>query len=70
MRRNSRIDSKSSLRLLLCVSAFHSVPRSDTFPDMKLIGRILILLGLAAIVGCEKDIREPGEPRIQMNVPR
>jgi hypothetical protein len=37
---------------------------------MKLIGRILILLGLAAIVGCEKDIREPGEPRIQMNVPR
>jgi hypothetical protein len=35
---------------------------------MKLLGIILVLLGLAATVGCEKDIREPGEPRISTNV--
>jgi hypothetical protein len=34
---------------------------------VKWIGLILMLLGLAATVGCEKDIREPGEPRIQVN---
>ena len=35
---------------------------------MKLLSIILVLLGLAATVGCEKDIREPGEPRIVVNL--
>ena len=35
---------------------------------MKLIGICLILLGLALTVGCEKDVREPGEPRVSLAV--
>ena len=37
---------------------------------MKLMGVILVLLGLAAVSGCEKDVREPGEPRIQFLAPQ
>jgi hypothetical protein len=36
---------------------------------VKLIGIILVLLGLAAIGGCEKDVREPGEPRVLFPAP-
>jgi len=36
---------------------------------MKLLGTILLLLlGLAATIGCERDVREPGEPRILSNM--
>jgi hypothetical protein len=31
---------------------------------VKKIGIILAFLGFIAAIGCEKDIREPGEPRI------
>jgi hypothetical protein len=31
---------------------------------VKLIGIVFALLGFTAMVGCEKDVREPGEPRV------
>jgi hypothetical protein len=33
------------------------------------MGIVLLLLGLAAAGGCEKDVREPGEPRVQFLAP-
>ena len=32
-----------------------------------MIGILLFLFCLAAIVGCERDVREPGEPRVLFN---
>lgn len=32
-----------------------------------MIGMIFVLMVLAVQIGCEKDIREPGEPRIVAN---
>jgi hypothetical protein len=37
---------------------------------MKPMRIILVLLGLTAISGCEKDVREPGEPRVQFLAPQ
>jgi|GEM_PF-5838881 len=39
-------------------------------PHMKLIGLALVLLGLVALAGCEKDVREPGQPRVAFQMPR
>jgi hypothetical protein len=34
---------------------------------VKLIGIVLALLGLTVMAGCEKDVREPGEPRVLLS---
>jgi len=36
---------------------------------VKILLIILTLLCLASLVGCEKDVREPGEPRIMLSMP-
>jgi hypothetical protein len=37
---------------------------------MKLLLLFLAIFFLASIIGCERDVREPGEPRIILNMPR
>ena len=36
---------------------------------MKRISIIVALLGLCALAGCDKDVREPGEPRVLFSRP-
>jgi hypothetical protein len=39
-------------------------------PGMKLLLIALTFLLLASAIGCERDVREPGEPRIILSLPR
>jgi len=60
-----------SIRGLYWISSFRKqVFYLLNFPAMKLVLIALTFFCLAATVGCEKDVREPGEPRIVFNAPR